>query len=362
MRSTLSFTKFLDIITKHSIELDKVFSRGNEIMFLQVKYYAYSFFIFMPDNYRMVLKKEIPHINIDYAEDANSITENFIKLMKIKLDSNLLVISNNSIFTSDGQSFKMTGKIRIHHNEVGLIDLLEKESKKLTNNISIKFSETEPTFNEETNVDLEFHDYDGTLIEKDSNYANMITQEEEGEEECENNNNYDFDYQNDNIVEWELKDYPLRIGKTFKTTPITDFFEDLGIPKIISDAEIFYNEIYQIEQEIRKEKFDEISDMYAILKQKYDDVYDYFEKQENILLNNKRRLQTVVSSLIFKRKINNESQINATDIIEKANYEIENIDIKLLKIRDEYNEYFDKCYSHYQNEIQNFKTPILDKK
>ena len=355
MRSTLNFNKFLDILTNHDIELEKVFSQNNEIIFFQTKYKSYEFFIYLPDNYRMLLKKDIPHINIDHFDELNLIAENFLNLLKTRLDSGLLVISNNHIFTSTNASYKMNGKIRIHHNEIGLIDLLEKKGMELAKDISIKFSETEPSEEEEIESEekpvLEFLDYDGQIIKQDSNYADLITDEDFSE--------YSQEDMEENIIEWELKDYPLRIGKIFKLVAITDFFEDQGIAKIENDVELFFNEIYQTEQEMRKEKFDDISDMYINLKEKYEDAYDFFEKQEKKLLHDKGRLQSVISAMIFKKHVKGKTLEEVTEIVNKANGEIKNIDLKLLKIRDSYNEYFDKCFSHYKTELENFDMPTL---
>ena len=188
MKSALSFIKFLEILNENSINLDKVFVCGNEIIYLHVEYKNCDFFIYIPDNYRMLIKKDIPYVNITRSDMANELTANFLQLLSERLDYTMLVISNNYIFTTDDQSFKITGKIQIHNNDVGLVDLLEKQSRELTKNISIKFSDTTDDYSEdeENNVnpqgsptELEFYDHDGEMIPKKSHYASLVTEEEE---------------------------------------------------------------------------------------------------------------------------------------------------------------------------------------
>ena len=408
MKSTLNFSKFVNVASKHSVYLDKIFSIGKEVVFLQAKYNSHSFFIYIPDKYQMFIKNDVSRINIDTNDNINNITINFVNTIKDKVSTSFLVVSNNYIFTTEDTSYKISGKIRIHNAGTGLLNLIEKQSRDITRDISIKFKDTaepqekiswsEPRDDprdgiqsthrdvsqedepprasrifanrrrvedviegvgivedvveeEKEDNELVFQDYNGDVINKNSNYEYLIDEEEEGS--CDiNNEEEEEEYEN-----WELKDYPLQIGKLFKTISITDFFEDEGINKIISSIEIFYNDIYQIEKDTRKEKFDKVCGIYIKLKQNYDDAYNFFKNKENKLVSDKKRLQTVVSSLSFKQKLNSRSRDNILELIEKANIEIINIDIRLLKIRDEYNEYFDNYYNYYTEEIKKFKMP-----
>ena len=354
MRSTLSFPKFLNIMNKHSIQLEQIFVRGNEILFLYVRYKINKFFVCIPEKYRMFTKKDTPNINIEYSEEANELTQNFLHLLVEKLNCTMIVVSNNYMFNTEQQAFKISGKMRLHHNNVGLVDLLENKSKSIARDLSLKFSETiePPTQDadeEALHSDLEFVDHNGMIIPPDSNYSDMITDEIDEDE---------YDTREDTLVEeWELKNYPLNIGKVFRTVSITDFFEDQGIARVISEVELFNDEIYNIEQDTRKEKIDLISDLHDELHKKYTEAYHFFENKEKKMINDKNRLQVVISSLVFRGKLNDNSQQNVQDIIEKAKNEIENIDIQLLKIRDKYNEYFDQHLEHNEQQIRNFREP-----
>lgn len=347
-RSGLNFKKFLTILEKYSVQVENVFVRGNEVIYLNVKYEHINFFILVPENYKMTLNKSIPHININFTEEANSIVSNYTFLLSSKLDSEIILISNNYIFDTQKRSFKISGKKIIHTNIIGIVDLLEKKSSNLLKNISIKFEDTQPVEvpREENFIEseLEFLDYDGAVIPKDSNYADMVS--DYGDES-------EPDLEVEEESEWELKDYPLTIGKIFKLVSITDFFQDQGIEKICSDVQNFDNDLYIMERELRKEKFEYVLNLRAKIYKLYQESFLEFEEREEKLTSDKKRLENVMFSLETKTKLDTPEK---AEILSKASSEIKNITLKLLKLRNQFNEYYDNYVDLYEKELDKFHT------
>lgn len=390
-KSNLSFKRFMKILEKHKIEVTKVMVMDHEIVYIFANFDGQDFLITIPDKYVMIFKKDTPFINISYTEEANNATEQFIKEIVNKLDSDIVVISNNFIFDSYDRSYKISGKIQIHHNTIGLVDLLEKQSKEILKDMSIKFSDTIEVLDTKSSTekpDLNFFDYDGSLIPKNSNYADMISEidkETERDYGKETERNYDRDYDKESEREterdydreterdydreserdydreygkqviWELSDFPLKIGKVFKLLKISDFFEDFGILKIKEDIRIFHNEFYNIEQELRKEKYDTSLDLRKKIEKIYLDSFVYFESEEKKLNNDKTRLENVISSLTYRK--NDKNLKTKEDIVNQAEKEIKNINIKLLKVRDKYNEYFDNYIRSMTKELETYIKP-----